>query len=164
MLIKGTDGKGNAVPLSPEEALKPAVGRACKALNTLEKVYCADARTIQGDGQVKSLMHQNGVWEAWAEGTANIGYVDTKTGHFHLPVPHTFKLHYRLAKDEWGLPDIEMATAPEIVPIERDPSKMVGPLPIAETPAVQLKAMEDGIANAKIQAQKRSREIQDKKQ
>jgi hypothetical protein len=75
------------------------------------------------------MVDVNGVWEAWAEGTVNVGKTIGATDLFHKPVPHTFKLHYKLAKDEWGIPDIAIVGVPELTPIERDPSKMAGPIP-----------------------------------
>lgn len=164
MLIKGTDRKGNAIPMNAQESLAAAIGRACKALNTLERVYCPDLRTVKVEGQVKSLVGKDGLWEAWAEGTADIGFENTKTGNFHHPAPHTFKIHYKLAKDEWGLPDLEMVDTPEVTPIERNPSKLAGgPIPVAEVPTVLAEATERGIANAKA-ASKKARENPEQKQ
>lgn len=128
MLIKGTTGKGDAIPLTAKEALKHAVGRLCKAVSTLDIVYWLDPRTVV-ETAFQSLADKDGVWQAWAEGTADIGYTDAKTNNFHVPTPHTFKLHYKLSKDEWGLPDIEVVGQPEFAPIERNPSKLAGPMP-----------------------------------
>jgi hypothetical protein len=161
MLIKGITKKGNAIPLTPQEAFKPAVRRACKALNTLDKVYVVDHRTIK-QGTFKHMTHPDGNWEAWAEGTANIGHVDVHTGQLHNPIPHTFKLYYKLSKDEWGIPDIAMADMPEITPIERDPSKMVGPIPIATAPAIVAEAVERGTANYQAKAKERRDKVEQK--
>jgi hypothetical protein len=128
MLIKGTTKKGNAIPLGPREALKHAVGRLCKVVNTLENVYWVDHRTIK-ETAFQSLVDKDGIWEAWAEGTAAIGRTCTKTNNFHVPIPHTFKVHYKLSKDEWGIPDIAVVGIPELTAIERDPSKLAGPMP-----------------------------------
>lgn len=128
MLIKGTNRKGDAIPLTAREALKHAVGRLCKAVSTLDIVYWLDARTVV-ETAFKSMADRDGVWEAWAEGTADIGYTDAKTNNFHVPIPHTFKVNYKLCKDEWGLPDITVVGQPEFAPIERNPSKLAGPMP-----------------------------------
>jgi hypothetical protein len=135
MLIKGTK-KGNAIPMDPKTAVKHAVGRACKVMNTLETVYWADSRTVKlnPDG-LKFMTDKDGVWEAWAEGTANIGKTVTKTGLFHKPRPHAFKLHYKLAKDEWGIPDIALMSPPEVAPVENNPAKMLVPTALVVNPA-----------------------------
>lgn len=130
MLIKSITQKGDAVPLTAAEALRPAVTRACKACNTLDIIYWVDTRTVK-ETSLTSRADKDGVWEAWAEGTADIGKTITKTDEFIHPTPHTFKMHYKLSKDEWGIPDIEMVGIPELIPVERDPSKMVGPIPVA---------------------------------
>jgi len=128
MLIKGTTKKGDAIPLTASEALKHAVVRLCKTLSTLDVVYWLDNRTVK-ETSFQSMVDKDGKWEAWAEGTADIGKTDAHTNAFHVPVPHTFKVNYKLSKDEWGIPDIEIIGTPEFTPIERDPQKLMGIVP-----------------------------------
>lgn len=147
MLIKGTTRKGDPIPMDARGALKAAVERLCKAVNTLETVYWVDKRTIK-ETKFQSLVDKDGKWEAWAEGTANIGKTDAKTNHFHKPRPHTFKVHYRLAKDEWGIPDIEIVSPPEFAAIDRNPWNSTGPIPVPPpqvTKKVSKKAAEEQI-------------------
>jgi hypothetical protein len=150
--------------MTPEEALKPAVERACKALNTLETVYWVDRRTIKST-DVKSLLGKDKLWEAWAEGTAKIGKTITQTGgKFHVPKEHTFKIHYKLAKDEWGIPDIAIIDIPELIPVEKNPAKLIGPLTPAPMAKAQAEAIERGKEAAKAAKAERARKAQEKPQ
>lgn len=146
MLIKGTTRRGDAIPLTAKEALKHAVGRLCKFLNTRETIYWVDQRSIK-ETMFKSLADKDGVWEAWAEGTADIGFTDAKTNLFHKPRPHTFKVNYKLDKDEWGIPDIAIVGTPEISPIERNPAKLAGPMP---DPTIRIQVPEKASKKAKV--------------
>lgn len=132
MLIKSIDRKGNAIPYSASEALVHAVARAAKSKNTLETVYWIDKPTVSLDPSTfRSHAGKDRVWEAWAKGTVHIGHTVAKTGLFHQPKPHTFDIHYKLGKDEWGIPDIKILEA-TLEKIERNPSKMVGDVPPPE--------------------------------
>lgn len=142
MLIKGVTRKGDAIAYSAEEALKAAVERVAKANNTLDVVYWIDNTSIV-KSSFSSTNHADGTWEAWAEGTVNVGKTITRTDEFLQPVPHAFKVHYRLTKDDWGLPDIILPTDSTLTPLERNPAKLAGGMPLV-APAQPLKSARAG--------------------
>lgn len=146
MLIKGINKKGDAIPYSPFEALPTAVTRAAKAMNTLEMIYWVDKSTVEASAFRSSTPDKNGYWEAWAEGTVSVGRTKTKGPVFYVPKKHSFKIHYKSAKDEFGIPDIAMASPPVIDTIETNPSKMIGFTPANKPLAVvsgELKPVEE---------------------
>lgn len=128
MLIKGVTKAGNPILYSPEESLPHAILQAIKAKNTLDMVYWIEKGSIKRDS-FKSTVDKDGVWEAWAEGEVSIGKTCAKRDKFFLPKLSTFKVHYKMGKDEFGIPDIELGSESVIEFIETNPAKKVGPVP-----------------------------------
>lgn len=133
MRIKGVTKKGEAIKLSPKDALMAAVQLAAKAHNTKEVIYWIERNRFAVD-KFNSLSKPEGEWEAWIEGRAMVGKTTLKDGRFFVAREHKFKIHYKTGKDEFGIPDIILGTKPELHPAEKDPSKMVGNVPIARPP------------------------------
>lgn len=124
MLIKAVNRQGNAVPYTPEEALPFAVEYGVKSNNTLDTVYWVIRESIK----IKNVhfnQKQDGAWEAIADGTADIGFTESKTDRFHDPKPHRFSVQYTPTKDSLGMPDIAVVKF-EIEKIGQNPSASVG--------------------------------------
>lgn len=110
MLIKQVTKKGDAIPLSPQEALKPALQRALAAQSTAQKVLWLDGAVLIADS-VQVTQGDGDLYEAVATGTCMVGHTITETDQFHNARPHSFRVHYRSAKDDIGVPDIDIVSA-----------------------------------------------------
>lgn len=111
MLIKNVirkgPGKGTPILYTPEEAATFAVQRGVKKLNSKEKIFWVLKESIKID---EHSSHQSSPdsYEAWASGTASIGYTEVATDRFYVPKEHSFTVRYKSAHDSHGVPDIEV--------------------------------------------------------
>jgi len=133
MLIKGISRRGDAIKLNAKEAIPHAVTRAIKALNTRDTIYWVEKSKIHVE-KFHSMNKDKDQWEAWVEGRAWVGQTKARTGRFYVPKEHSFKVHYKTGKDSFGLPDIELAAKPEVVLLEKNPTKLVGDVPVVAAP------------------------------
>jgi hypothetical protein len=114
MLIKAVTQEGSAIPLSPEEALNPAIVIGLAQKNNSEFVLWTTEKA-----KVTSMaVHPkgNGQYEAFAEGTCFVGKTRVADDAFFTDKPHSFKIHYSSSKDEIGAPHVTVNSF-EIEPI-----------------------------------------------
>lgn len=104
MLIKTVTQEGAAVPLSPKEALTPAVVIGLSQKNDMEYVYWTEEQAAASSLSVHP--RENGEYEAFAEGSCVVGKTRVADDRFFVGKPHSFKIHYSSSKDEIGAPHL----------------------------------------------------------
>lgn len=126
MLIKGVTKKGDAIPLSPREALSAAVGIGLSQKNDESFVFWLGSKDIEVEAsQFHVTTKPEDQYDAVAEGLCLVGKTRVKDDKFYVARKHAFKIHYRSAKDEIGVPHVEV-TDFEAVPVETNPANLVG--------------------------------------
>jgi hypothetical protein len=125
MIIKAVTKKGDVVPQTAEEALKPAIIAALKTKNTQEVVYWADPTGTAVDSFRTTNTGDNGTWEAWATGSTMVGKTTTKDDRFFDPKPHLFDVHYKLGKNDIGLPEVVVVSF-AMQPVNTNPQAHIG--------------------------------------
>lgn len=122
MLIKQVTRKGEPVLYTPKESLPFAVEYGVKKKSTQERVYWVLKDSIT---EKQTQVIQSGKeWEAVAEGSAKIGYTDSKTDRFYEAKPHTYKVRFKPKRDDLGLPDIEVVSF-EMSPVNQNPAALM---------------------------------------
>lgn len=109
MLIKQITKKGDAVPLTPQEALKHALQRALAFLSEPGKVYWLGAEVVSAD-ELSVTQGEGDSYEAVASGSCYVGHTLTAEDKFFTAKPHSFRVHYRSSKDDIGVPDISIVS------------------------------------------------------
>jgi hypothetical protein len=108
MLIKSMKGRGKPAIHSPEEALRFAIEYAVSGKSTKEKIFWVKKNDFKVSKQHSTV--NKGGWEAHAQGTLMLGHTVVATDKFHRPAEHNFVIHYKTAKDDLGLPDLEVVS------------------------------------------------------
>jgi len=126
MLIKSITKEGNAVPLSPQEALPHAVAIAVSLKNDSEFIYWTADKNIVAPLNVHQL--GEGEYEANAVGTVMVGRTKIKGDVSYLPKLHNFAVYFKSSKNEIGIPHVSIVSS-SFTPVSSDPSKNVGPIP-----------------------------------
>lgn len=127
MLLKRIDGKGQAVPMTPAEALYHAVVGGLKGINSQEFVYWTPKGSVKASSPVAFFTHPDGVWEATAEGEFMLGKTRVRDDQFFDAKKATFRIGYKSSKDEIGLPDITV-TSFSYELVQTNPSRASGPV------------------------------------
>lgn len=109
MLIKTVTLSGKPITYSPLEALPFAVESALKQLNTKDTVYWCLHDTVT-TASIHTTELPGGRWETQASGSVKIGKTDAATDRFFEPKMTSFTIHYRLGKNELGLPEAEVVS------------------------------------------------------
>lgn len=108
MLIKSVTKDGTAIPLTPEEALTPAVAIGLSTKNNSEFIFWTHEKAHATS--LSSHPKDDGGYEAFAEGTCVVGKTRVKDDQFFDGKPHTFKIHYGSSKDEIGAPHVAVTS------------------------------------------------------
>ncbi len=109
MLIKTVTLSGKAVTYSPKEALPFAVENALKQLNTKDEVFWCMHDSVTTTS-IHTTELPGGGWEAQASGSVKIGKTHAATDRFFEPKTTNFTIHYRLGKNDLGLPEAEVVS------------------------------------------------------
>ena len=125
MLIKGVDKSGKAIPIAPKDAIPNAVQYGVKSKNTSDSVFWVDPKSVKVTAFHHTPIDEKGNWVAHAHGEAMIGKTTVANDRFHLAKPHTFKMRFSSAKDDFGIPDIKVDEF-DIEAMETNPSKLIG--------------------------------------
>jgi hypothetical protein len=120
MIIKAVTAKGDAVPMTAEEAVGKAIVAALVTKNTTDMVFWADTTAAKINRPIRSMNHPDG-WEAWVTGEVPVGKTRTMDDQFFTPKPHTFAVHYKLAKDDLGMPSLKIVDF-SMAPIQSNPA------------------------------------------
>jgi hypothetical protein len=128
MLIKSVTKNGDAVALSPEEALIPAINIGLSIKNNSEFVFwTADKAAEVSNFSIHPK--DKGQYEAIASGSINIGKTRVSDDQFFVAKPHSFQIQYNSSKDEIGAPHINVASF-EMEAIDTNPANYSGPAPV----------------------------------
>ena len=162
MLIKNVlrkPKKGAIVTYTHEEAAPFAVERGVKSLNTKEKIYWVLRKSISMKVTGSGSDTKKG-YTATAEGTALIGYTDVATDRFYAPKLHHITVDYRSAKDERGLPDIEVTNFEAIPQTSnpRDAALFKRKAPEAKKPEVKAEAPKAEAPKAEVKKEEPKQE------
>lgn len=124
MLIKGVTKKGDAIPLSPAEALTAAIGMGLSQKNNSEYVYWLGSKTVKTEAFQANTQPDN-VYDAFSEGVCSVGKTRVLDDKFFDAKPYRYKIHYKSSKDDFGLPHVSVESF-DLTPAETNPAKMVG--------------------------------------
>lgn len=124
MLIKGVTPGGDAIPLTPQEALSAAIALGLSSKNNDEFVFWLGDKNVRAEQMIVTPKNDKD-YDAFVEGACTVGKTRIIDDKFYTARPHRFKIHYMSAKDEIGAPHVKVESF-EMSALETDPSKMVG--------------------------------------
>ena len=133
MIIKTITKQGKAIPLSPKEALVPALVLGLTGKNDREFIYWThDKAPTVSTFDVQSLPDDN--YEAKATGTFFLGKTKIPSDIFYTPKLCDFSIHYMSSKDPIGAPHLTVVSM-DVSLASTDPSQNVGIVPENSTVA-----------------------------
>jgi hypothetical protein len=136
MLVKGVTKNGDAIPLSPREALPAAMAIAVAAWGSdfVHWLGSQDFKVEKFDSTIKAKND----YDAVSTGTCLIGKTRVADDRFYAAKPYSYDIHFKSSRDEIGTPHVSVVSF-KAEPLETDPSKLVG-----EVDTKNEKPQEDG--------------------
>lgn len=134
MQIKGTDSRRRAIPFEPHELVHAAIVQGLKEHGGNDWIYWSPKDGLKLESPVIASKNPvDGTWEATAQGVCLIGKTKIATDQFYDAKRCSFKIAYKSAKDDLGLPDLKVLTF-VFEFVETNPSKTTGPVPPKSVP------------------------------
>lgn len=132
MLIKSVTTKGDAVSFTPAEALIHAVKIGLSSKNGSNFIYWSNDKAVPTSKFVVQNVDNENNYEAFAEGVVNAGKTSVSSDMFFAPTAHHFSIHYKSAKDDMGLPHLQVVSF-SLNKVNTNPAENVGPIPELQT-------------------------------
>ena len=107
MTIKGVQN-GKAIPMGAKESLPKAVILACSQSQDDAFIYWAKEETMDVTTFNVQDAGTPGIWVAQTAGTVMVGKTKKQTDQFFEPKKYNFKITFRNASDNLGLPTIKL--------------------------------------------------------
>jgi hypothetical protein len=137
MLIKGITKKGDAVPLTAQEALPYAINIALSQGNTTDWVYWLETKSVKVLQFSENNKGNNKGYDAFSEGTFKLGKTRAKDDRFFTPKEHTYKIHFESSKDEIGAPHVKVVSFNMEIK-STNPAKNIGKVEVDNTPVARM--------------------------